>query len=124
MPYKDPKKARAFRSTPEQRTKESEAVAEWRRKNPEKYAEAVLRYNLAKHGLTIEEYNAMVVAQNGVCAICHKEEISRQRLSVDRDHLTNKVRALLCIRCNCILGYAKDSIDLLLSCIDYLKRHA
>jgi hypothetical protein len=123
MPHKDPKKARAYRQKPENRAKEVAAAAEWRKNNPEKYAEAILRYNLAKHGLTIEEYNELLVKQNGVCAICHEAEISRQRLSVDHDHLTGKVRALLCIRCNCLLGYARDSIQLLLAAVDYLKRH-
>jgi hypothetical protein len=51
------------------------------------------------------EYAAMLAAQNGVCAACGKPETGRNQygpvsLAVDHDHVTGKVRALLCMRCN------------------------
>ena len=45
-------------------------------------------------GLTVEDYNARLVAQGGVCAICGKTETGYLR--VDHDHVTGRVRGLLC----------------------------
>ena len=62
--------------------------------------------------------------QEGKCSICTVNEIDilhkRKKLCVDHCHLTNKVRGLLCNRCNLILGLVKDSIDILNNAIIYL----
>ena len=50
-------------------------------------------------GLSVEDYDAMLAAQGGVCAICGNPPKTR-RLDVDHDHKTGKVRGLLCHRCN------------------------
>ena len=59
--------------------------------------------------LTVGQYELMLKAQNGVCKICGKPEIKMQhgkiqRLSVDHDHKTFKIRGLLCYTCNQHLG--------------------
>ena len=72
--------------------------------------------------ITPTEYGAMLAAQGGVCAICRQPPAQR-RLAVDHDHKTDKIRGLLCMRCNPMLGYAKDSIATLLAGVEYLKRH-
>ena len=62
------------------------------------------------YGITLEEYEQMLEGQKGVCFICNKPEISKDRkgnikkLSVDHCHITKKVRKLLCFRCNSNLG--------------------
>lgn len=56
-----------------------------------------------QYKITIEEYEAMVILQNGVCAICSKPE-PRGNLAVDHCHKTNKIRKLLCHVCNKNLG--------------------
>ncbi len=73
-----------------------------------------------KHGISLEEYDVLVKAQNGICAICHQPE-TRRSLDVDHDHATGEIRGLLCTRCNRLLGYAKDSAAILSSAIDYLE---
>lgn len=80
------------------------------------------------------EYEAMLKKQNYRCAICNKtkEEVNAKRnLAVDHDHKIEKetgniklsIRKLLCGKCNSMLGFAKDDIQILLNAINYLKDH-
>jgi hypothetical protein len=59
--------------------------------------------------------------QEGKCAICKEPETTRV-LSIDHCHKTNKVRGLLCQRCNLGLGNFLDSRGNLQSAIDYLHK--
>lgn len=80
-------------------------------------------------GLTVQQYQQMIVDQENKCAICRNLETRKNRsgniaaLCVDHDHTTNKVRALLCHSCNTGIGKFKDNIDLLQSAITYLRKH-
>lgn len=62
-----------------------------------------------RYGISIEQYEATLVAQSGVCAICYQRCRTGQRLCVDHDHATGAVRGLLCRRCNNGLGYLEDA---------------
>lgn len=56
-------------------------------------------------GITLEQFDAMLEAQGGHCAICPKTTPGGQgSWHVDHDHDTNAVRGLLCSRCNQLLG--------------------
>jgi hypothetical protein len=82
-------------------------------------------YHLTKtYGITIEQYNNKLELQLNGCAICKQPCPTGKKLAVDHNHKTNQLRDLLCIRCNNILGLAKDSEELLFSLIEYLKRHS
>ena len=59
--------------------------------------------------MSLEQYNQMALAQNGVCAICKKENSNGIKLSVDHNHKTGKVRGLLCQRCNFVIGEISDT---------------
>lgn len=95
----------------------------WRKDNPELVKEikrkTVLKTN---YGITIEQWNALLLKQNDCCAICvkHYSEF-KTRFAVDHCHKTGKVRGLLCMHCNQALGKFEDSIENLESAIDYLK---
>jgi hypothetical protein len=76
--------------------------------------------------MTVEEYQMILEEQNNVCAICGEpEKIKKsdetQRLSVDHDHKTGKVRGLLCHACNTGLGKFKDSTELMQKAIAYIQ---
>ena len=73
--------------------------------------------------LELEEYEMMVEAQGGRCALCGDEQ-KGQRLSIDHDHATGKIRALLCVRCNMGLGQFRDSPTLLEQARLYLLSHS
>jgi hypothetical protein len=60
--------------------------------------------HLRRHyGISIEQYEELLVAQKGGCAICTRLPSSRP-LEVDHDHETGRVRGLLCRECNLALG--------------------
>jgi hypothetical protein len=84
---------------------------------------------LRKFKITLDEYNEMLVNQNYICAICGKPETDIDprsnkpfALALDHCHQTNKIRGLLCSKCNKSLGGFNDNIELLQSAIDYLKK--
>lgn len=83
---------------------------------------------LKKYGITIEEYDAMLDRQGGLCAICRGPETAIdgrtgvvRRLHIDHCHSTGRVRGLLCHGCNQGIGGLRDRVDLLVSAIDYLR---
>ncbi len=80
-----------------------------------------------KFGMSIQEYENLFEKQGGHCAICREAEVLVRkngvvkRLAVDHCHATGRVRGLLCLSCNHILGNAKDNIRVLEDAIEYLK---
>jgi len=78
---------------------------------------------LRGYGLTVEDYNELYAQQNGRCAICgrHQGEL-RDAMCVDHCHKTNKVRGLLCRRCNMAIGGLKDDKDLVMRAYEYLNK--
>lgn len=81
------------------------------------------------YGISLEEYRAMLDAQRGLCAICalperrrHPRTSDPMMLAVDHDHVTNKVRQLLCSTCNIMIGHAQDDINILAKAIEYLSK--
>ena len=74
---------------------------------------------LSRYGITLEDYEAMVLGQEGMCGICG--ESGGKDLYVDHDHSTRKVRGLLCHSCNVGLGHFRDRTELLRAAIDYLE---
>jgi hypothetical protein len=80
-----------------------------------------------KYGIGLAEYEALVKKQGDACAICETTDkgIARGKIrywSVDHDHKTGEVRALLCQKCNAMLGLANDDIEVLKKMILYLQK--
>ena len=80
------------------------------------------KYNARKHGLTLNEYNQMFIDCNNQCEICGVDN-SDKRLNVDHNHITGKIRGLLCLSCNTAIGHLKsdDNLDLLIKAIEYIE---
>ncbi len=81
-------------------------------------------FNLKQnYGISLEEYEAMVAAQDGKCAVCGRIPAGKHNqgcLHVDHNHRTGKVRGLLCSQCNRGLGFFGDSSETLLRAATYL----
>ena len=117
------------------------AKAQWRKdrraaylRDPQKFvnanrATAPAASRRRKYGFTGDEYEQMLAAQGGVCAICLRPERVRgaksdqpRALSVDHDHATGVVRGLLCHACNTALGHLAEDPDLFARAVAYLER--
>lgn len=75
-----------------------------------------------KYGMTVEDYDLMLIQQGGRCAICFTDEPrGKGTFHVDHCHATSIVRGLLCSKCNILLGHADDNIERLEKAIAYLR---
>jgi hypothetical protein len=74
------------------------------------------------YGLTEDQYNDLLRAQGGTCAICRRNDWPGRHHSpcVDHDHTTGVVRGLLCDSCNQGLGRFGDDPARLRAAADYL----
>ena len=82
-----------------------------------------LAYKLkSKYGMTLEEFDEMLAAQDGVCAVCGDPPRGGKRLHVDHDHSTGAVRGLLHGSCNRALGLLGDSAAAAFGAGRYLEK--
>ena len=108
----------------------------WLKNNKEYYKKYKKEYNKnnaqhkrlwelkKKYDIIPKQYNEMLENQDNCCAICKKHKSNfKKGLFIDHNHITNKVRGLLCGKCNFILGNADDSVDILKSSMLYLEKH-
>jgi len=83
------------------------------------------RHIKAKFGLSAAQYNEMLASQNYKCAICGTTDSGtlHNNLCIDHCHTSDRVRGLLCTRCNKGIGHFGDNISKLQQAIEYLKNH-
>lgn len=101
--------------------------ASYAKANRRKWRDSWLR---TQYGITLIEYERLRDAQDNRCAICGDHETTLDRrtgepraLSVDHDHATGKVRALLCHQCNIAIGSMNESASRMRAGAAYLERH-
>jgi hypothetical protein len=104
----------------------------YRKTRPKHYWNTVdRRYTIKKrYGLSIEDFERMITAQNYKCAICGEDprdyiysDPRKQKLHIDHCHTTGKVRALLCNGCNRALGLINENIEKAKSLVRYLEEY-
>ena len=120
----------------ENRDREIQRVQDWRRANKERSdnyqrerrqrpdvkrreREGHLR---RKYGMTLEQYDALLLSQGGGCGICGRRPEGRFSLHVDHDHETGVVRGILCFRCNNAVGDLQNDPTLARAVAAYLDR--
>lgn len=102
-------------------------MREWKRTEAGKRSKQ--RTRLARYGITLEDYEALWLAQGGKCANPGCDNAyplwgtgdRNEILCVDHDHATGQVRGLLCSGCNKTLGYMQDDPGCLTGLISYLE---
>ena len=119
---------------PERRKNNAAWRRTWKKSKDPRYERGVQLMHL--YGITLELYDQMFAAQNGLCAICEKPEIQTYKgrlkpLAVDHKHpkyMTRRhcdpalVRGLLCSTCNWRLGVVED-MDWVTKAIAYLDKY-
>ena len=115
-----------------------EASARWRANNLERRREIDRQYYSnnpkvvrdrqlrMKFGITLVQFEEMLLAQGMSCAICKTKTPGGRwnSFQLDHCHVTKKVRGILCVPCNKALGHFKNNVDSLRSAIEYLtKQH-
>lgn len=111
--------------------------ASYKRKNARKgkrvnSVEINRRNNLRRYGITLEEFNEMLEAQNNKCAICQVEfnATADRPYHIDHDHACcgktkackKCIRGILCKGCNIGLGEFKENPTTLLAAVAYLSK--
>jgi len=92
-----------------ERSKESKK--RWLLKNKEKMKSYIRDWKLKKrYGISNEQFLSILAEQDGRCRICNrnKYELGSTHLVVDHNHLTGKVRGILCSKCNVAIGLLGD----------------
>lgn len=74
-----------------------------------------------KYGIRARDAWKMLEAQDFQCGLCHEDLFEPE--NVDHDHITGKVRSILCNRCNVMIGLAHEDVRILTRAIDYLVSH-
>ena len=92
-----------------------------------KYTRAVSNVYYGKtYGVPITRVKEKYIEQNGGCAICRTKFESKFDFNVDHDHLSGKVRGLLCRRCNTELGWIEyrfnKNPDYIMKSVAYLAK--
>jgi hypothetical protein len=138
---------------PERAARITDRARKWRRNNPDRTAEYTRRKSAKpgfreekreymrgyyanldtsekrdrhyrrRYGISLAEYDEILLAQCGVCAICAEPPTDDEPLVVDHCHDSGQVRGLLCSTCNLAIGYLKDSPDYMLAAAAYILRY-
>ena len=88
----------------------------------EKDKEYRRKWALAKrYGLSPKDYDCILQAQGGGCAICGQHPSASRNLPVDHCHKTGEVRGVLCDPCNVGLSKFKENTRLIAAAYKYLK---
>ena len=71
------------------------------------------RHLRAYYGMSLDEYDTMLAAQGGVCALCDADTPGggSRSMVVDHDHETGRIRGLLCHACNRLVGRVEANPD-------------
>jgi len=82
----------------------------------------IREYRIKKaYGISTVEFNAILCKQGGRCAICARDGWVGQGPHVDHDHITGKVRGILCGKFNTAIGMIGDNPKIARTLADYLK---
>ena len=120
--WKHAHKEQAKESNNRWRKENPEKGRKWERENPIAMRTIKDRSHLKrKYGLSLEQWNAMYVAQSGKCKICG-DVFGTRKPHTGHDHNTGRVRDLLCSWCNHVVGVIEGDAELFERAQQYVAR--
>ena len=93
------------------------------RRTSKHHKQRLKRWRNIKHryGMTKDQYHELFKKQGKRCPICKTTNPGKGGFVVDHDHVTGRVRGILCAPCNLALGIFEDSTKTLARAINYLS---
>ena len=127
----EPAKTQRREAGERHRERHPEARAVYKAANREAISEANKDYyrrrgqfmwRMREYGLSQEQFEHLLVTQGNACAICRMAfgETKTDAPHVDHDHASGRVRALLCINCNFLIGHCLEDPQILAAAAAYL----
>lgn len=96
------------------------------KRNTEAGKRAKREYVLQQHyGISLDRHYQLWVERKGRCDLCGKQ-LDYEKVHTDHNHISDKLRALICSQCNHLLGFAfvdEFGVEILNKAIKYVKRH-
>ena len=85
-----------------------------------------LKKVLSVHKISRSKFDAMLISQLGCCAICDRQFMGQDKKSpcIDHNHETGKIRGLLCVHCNTLVGLIENGRDKLARIGAYLQEYS
>lgn len=111
---------------------ENASTRKWVAQNKDRVRDRERRRTLKRYNLTPESHQVLLNSQAGKCAICENIPKEGENLHVDHDHRCCSspknscgkcVRALLCDRCNLLLGILEENLALTAAVAAYIQKH-
>ncbi len=96
--------------------------------NPDRESDIHLK---KAYGISLEDYQEMEKRQDFKCAVCGTTDsgtfrganTTKSRFCVDHDHVTGKIRGLLCLNCNTGIGRLGDNLEGVEAAAAYLRKN-
>lgn len=84
---------------------------------PERATKNARRVKAARLNISVEELEKYEAITE--CEVCGSDD----SMSIDHDHVSGKIRGVLCARCNHALGHGRDNPQILRALANYLETH-
>lgn len=76
-----------------------------------------------RYDMTLDQFNTILAQQDNRCAICRGAAPKGKNWHVDHNHISGKIRGILCSTCNRGIGWlnADKGVETLLAAIEYVR---
>jgi hypothetical protein len=119
---RNPDRHRKVAKAEHQRNKAQYRVRErrWFAADPNRQVNKRIRRTIGDARFGVELYQQILTAQKNRCRICGAPP-NGKRLFIDHEHVSGRLRGLLCSNCNCGIGLFKDNPGRLRAAADYIE---